>query len=108
MLSTTVKVGFCRQKSKFVLFSHEILCCKTFQMTYYLLETNRISFSFSTPKLHICQFQPSFVFGFSYSAQFRFRPKFVFSPLSFLAKSETERSLHLLQTVTNLLCATIK
>src|SRR6218665_1809462 len=27
---------FCRQKSKFVLFSHEILCCKTFQMTYYL------------------------------------------------------------------------
>src|SRR6218665_3797671 len=73
MLSTTVKVGFCRQKSKFVLFSHEILCCKTFQMTYYLLETDRISFSFSTPKLHICQFQPSFVFGFSFSAQFRFR-----------------------------------
>jgi len=30
------KVGFCRQKSKLVLFSHEILCCKTFQMTYYL------------------------------------------------------------------------
>ena|SRR6218665_1181477 len=30
------KVGFCRQKSNFVLFSHEILCCKTFQMTYYL------------------------------------------------------------------------
>src|SRR6218665_741759 len=29
------KVGFCRQKSKLVLFSHEILCCKTFQMTYY-------------------------------------------------------------------------
>src|SRR6218665_3555441 len=25
-----------RQKSKLVLFSHEILCCKTFQMTYYL------------------------------------------------------------------------
>src|SRR6218665_1971489 len=30
------KIGFCRQKSKFLLFSHEILCCKTFQMTYYL------------------------------------------------------------------------
>src|SRR6218665_18879 len=30
------KVGFCRQKSKLVLFSHEILCCKTFQITYYL------------------------------------------------------------------------
>src|SRR6218665_868146 len=30
------KVDFCCQKSKFVLFSHEILCCKTFQMTYYL------------------------------------------------------------------------
>src|SRR6218665_4229654 len=30
------KVGFCRQKSKLVLFSHEILCCKTFQVTYYL------------------------------------------------------------------------
>src|SRR6218665_2597701 len=30
------KVGFCRQKSKFVLFSLEILRCKTFQMTYYL------------------------------------------------------------------------
>src|SRR6218665_4156143 len=30
------KVDFCRQKSKFVLFSHEIVCCKTFQMTYYL------------------------------------------------------------------------
>jgi len=30
------KVGFCRQKSKFVLLSHEILRCKTFQMTYYL------------------------------------------------------------------------
>src|SRR6218665_3921577 len=30
------KIGFCRQKSKFVLFFHDILCCKTFQMTYYL------------------------------------------------------------------------
>src|SRR6218665_533083 len=36
MRITTAKVGFCRQKSKFVLFFHEILCCKTFQMTYYL------------------------------------------------------------------------
>ena len=33
---TMSKVGFCRQKSKLVLFFHEILCCKTFQMTYYL------------------------------------------------------------------------
>src|SRR6218665_2240970 len=30
------KVGFCRQKSKLVLFSHKMLCCKTFKMTYYL------------------------------------------------------------------------
>src|SRR6218665_2138309 len=30
------KSRLCHQKSKFVLFSHEILCCKTFQMTYYL------------------------------------------------------------------------
>src|SRR6218665_3890698 len=73
MLSTTVKVGFCRQKSKFVLFSHEILCCKTFQTIYYLLETDRISFSFLTPKLHICRFQHSFVFGpNSFSAHYRF------------------------------------
>src|SRR6218665_623134 len=31
------KLGYCRQKSKLVLFSHEILCYKTFQMTYYLI-----------------------------------------------------------------------
>jgi len=30
------KIGFCRQKSKFLLFSHEILRYKKFQMTYYL------------------------------------------------------------------------
>jgi len=30
------KVSFSRKKSKFVLFSHEILLCKSFQMTYYL------------------------------------------------------------------------
>jgi len=34
------KVGFCRQKSKFVLFSLEILCCKTFKMSYYLFIYN--------------------------------------------------------------------
>ena len=36
MWPTMSKVGFCCQKSKLVLFFHEILCCKTFQMTYYL------------------------------------------------------------------------
>ena len=36
MLYVTHQVGFSRQKSKFVLFSHEILWSKTFQMTYYL------------------------------------------------------------------------
>ena len=42
MWPTMSKVGFvaksrfCRQKSKLVLFSHEILCCEAFQMTYYL------------------------------------------------------------------------
>src|SRR6218665_136502 len=30
------KIPFCHQKSKLVLFSHGILCCKTFQMTYYI------------------------------------------------------------------------
>jgi len=30
------KVDFCRQKSKLVLFSNEILCCKTFQMTLFI------------------------------------------------------------------------
>src|SRR6218665_1744276 len=30
-----VKSRLLSPKSKFVLFSHEILCCKTFQMTYY-------------------------------------------------------------------------
>ena len=36
MWPTTSKVDFCRQKWKFVLFSHEILWSKAFQMTYYL------------------------------------------------------------------------
>jgi len=31
-----VKSRLCRQKSKFVLFSHTILWCKTFRMSYYL------------------------------------------------------------------------
>src|SRR6218665_689942 len=30
------KSRICRQNSKLVLISHEILCCKTFQMIYHL------------------------------------------------------------------------
>src|SRR6218665_841919 len=35
-ISHNSKRRLCRQKSKFVLFPHEIIRCKTFQMTYYL------------------------------------------------------------------------
>src|SRR6218665_982052 len=48
------------------------------------VETDRISFSFSAPKLQIFQFRTSFVFGIfvlrsvSFSAQFRFRSIIIF------------------------------
>src|SRR6218665_3257658 len=42
------------------------------------VETDRISFSFSGPKLQICQFRACFVFVFSFLGHFRFRPSFVF------------------------------
>src|SRR6218665_2441827 len=51
------------------------------------LETDRISFtfSFSGPKLQICQFRACFVFVFSFLGLFRFRPSFVFGLLWFSA-----------------------
>src|SRR6218665_878826 len=51
------------------------------------LETDRISFmfSFSGPKLQICQFRACFVLVFSFLGLFRFRPSFVFGLLWFSA-----------------------
>src|SRR6218665_1812668 len=81
---------------------------------HHAVETDRISFSFSfsAPKLQICQFRTGFVLGFlvfrlvsfsvfSFLGQFRFRPSFVFGPSSFSAQSETVGNLRLLQTVLN-------
>src|SRR6218665_1205561 len=57
------------------------------------LETDRISvsFSFSAPKLQVCQFRVSFVFGIFVLAKFRFRSSFVFGPLLFSGQSKTEK-----------------
>src|SRR6218665_66616 len=54
------KVGFCRHKSKLVLFSHEILCCKTFQMTYYLFiydvpNRNCVTLKYSSVGNYFCR-----------------------------------------------------
>src|SRR6218665_3440454 len=55
------------------------------------VETDRISFSFSGPKLQICQFRSCFVFVFSFLGHFRFRPRFVFSLLWFSAYSKLQQ-----------------
>jgi len=52
---------------------------------------DRPNFVFGAETAHL----PVSFLGFSFLAQFRFWPCFVFSPLSFSAQSETEVSLHL-------------
>src|SRR6218665_126587 len=66
------------------------------------LRPTEFRFRFRRRNCRFVSFGPVSFLVFSFLAQFRFRPSFVFGPSSFSAQSETEVSFRLLENVPNL------